>query len=178
MRHTSQAGGQELVWKRPSILTREYELRGGDEVLATLRWPRSLGSLAEAEAAEGRWTFKRTGFWKPRATIRRAGSEEDLATFRPEWTGNGVLELAGGSPPRRWTATNSLRSRYAWEDDAGEPLVRLHSRGLKTEAAVEVEPDALRLPELSLLLLFGLYLVMSEQNDADGTSAAVGTYSG
>ena len=170
-RSISEAGEQELVWRHPSILKQEYELRAGAETLATLRWPRALGSLAEAEAVKGRWTFKRTGFWKPRATIRIAGSEEDVAIFQPQWTGNGVLGFADGSSSRRWTGTNFLRTRFAWEDERGDPLVRLHSRGLRTEAEVALEPDALRLPELPLLVIFGLYLVVSEQA-AGGASSS------
>jgi len=48
--------GRELEWKQPNALRKEYELRDG-------------------ESGDGVWTFKRVGFWQPRATVRTSGSE-------------------------------------------------------------------------------------------------------
>ena len=96
MRSIFTATGQELSWHQPKGLRRHFELRIGDEVLATLRWETNFGSLATAETAEGRWTFKRVGFWRPKVTVRAAGSDADLAVFEPRWTGSGTLTLASG----------------------------------------------------------------------------------
>ncbi|HEX3630717.1 MAG TPA: hypothetical protein VHW91_09625, partial [Candidatus Dormibacteraeota bacterium] len=73
MRPLAEVAGQELLWVQPSARKREHELRAGDDVGATLAFQR--GSLANAAAAEGEWTFKRQGFWHPRVTARIAGSE-------------------------------------------------------------------------------------------------------
>ena len=79
MRSISETAGQELLWIQPAAFQREHELRAGDDVVATLKFQR--GSLADAEAPDGYWTFKRQGFWQPRVTVRAAGSDADLATF-------------------------------------------------------------------------------------------------
>ena len=113
----------ELLWKQPSARREEYELRAGDEVLATLRWPKSWGSLAEAEVAEGRWTFKRVGFWRTRGTLRVAGDEDDIGTLEARWTGNGTLTLASGES-YGWESTNLWGTRYGWSDSRGTELVR------------------------------------------------------
>ncbi len=178
MRRVQDVAGHPLEWVRPALLRPEYELRApAEEIVATLRWPSSFRSLAEAEAADGLWTFKRAGFLRPRVTIRVAGSDEDVGTFRPEWTGNGVLTLEGARPPQ-WAASNFLRTRFAWEDEGGDPLVSFRVRTLKAGADVEVAPAARSLGSLSLLVLLGWYLAVSEQNDDAGASASFsGSYS-
>ena len=88
--------GQPLRWTQPTLLKREYELHAGDEVVATLRWQKTFGSLALAEAADGTWTFKRSGFLRPKITVRVPGSETEVAVFKPAWGGEGTLRLSAG----------------------------------------------------------------------------------
>jgi hypothetical protein len=63
MKKINELAGGELVWVQLARLKQEFELRAGDDVIATLRWQRS--SLAIAETADQSWTFKREGFWHP-----------------------------------------------------------------------------------------------------------------
>ena len=56
--------GRKLEWVQPSAWKMQYELRAGDELIATLRFRSSFGSFATAESADGCWTFKRVGFWQ------------------------------------------------------------------------------------------------------------------
>jgi len=162
----------ELLWKQPSARREEYELRAGDEVLATLRWPKSWGSLAEAEVAEGRWTFKRVGFWRTRGTLRVAGDEDDIGTFEARWTGNGTLTLASGES-YGWESTN------LWVRATGGPTRAAPSSSasataslLREEAAVELSPRASALSDLPLLVLYGWYLLVMHNRDAAGATAA------
>ena len=69
-----------------------YELRAGQQLLATLRWQRK--TLAEAESADARWTFKREVFWHPQVTIRTAGSDENAARGQ-QAPGLGLLVVLG-----------------------------------------------------------------------------------
>jgi hypothetical protein len=82
------------------------------------------GSLANAGSADGDWTFKRSGFWNPRVTARVAGSDTDIAVFRPRWMGGGTLELPDGR--------------------AKEPLIRFKGRHrlMKAKGQVEAAPEA------------------------------------
>src|SRR5262245_10227010 len=82
VRSLAEVVGQELQWVRPSARRKYDELRSGEETVATLRWQK--GSLAVAEVGDGRWTFKRQGFWRQRVTVRREGSDVDIAGFRSE----------------------------------------------------------------------------------------------
>jgi hypothetical protein len=152
----------------------EYELHADGEVLATLRWRRLWGSLAEASAAEGHWTFKRTGFWQPRGTVRVAGSEDDLGTFEARWTGNGLLTLATGER-YQWQSANVWGTRYEWLDERGEELVRFSSTSLlKAEAEVDVQAAGGFLDTLPLLVLYGWYLLVMQIRDTATAGVGVG----
>jgi len=88
---------RELKWVQPSAWKMQYELRTGDELIATLRFRSSFGSFATAESEDGCWTFKRVGFWRTRATIRGCESETNIAMFKNNtWSGGGALELPDG----------------------------------------------------------------------------------
>jgi hypothetical protein len=84
---------------QPSAWREAYELRAGDDLVATLRFRSAFGSFATAETAEDCWTFKRVGFWKTHVTVRRCGADEDLAVFHNNtWNGGGTM----GSAKPRW----------------------------------------------------------------------------
>ncbi|MEJ7653483.1 MAG: hypothetical protein WKH64_09180 [Chloroflexia bacterium] len=172
MQNIGEITDRELVWRKPRSLKEEYELHAGDDVAATLHWPRSYGSLAEAAAEGGSWTFKRSGFWRVRATIRTAGSDADIAVFDPRWTGDGALTFATGAT-YRWERAHFWGSRYEWRNTENEPLVRFATKAglLRTEAAVELEPAARALPELQLLTLFGWYLLVMGIRDSSAAGA-------
>lgn len=73
MKSIREVADQPLQWTQPKTLKREYELRAGNDVVAFLRWEKASGSLA--------------------VTVRLAGSESEVAVFRPTgWGGQGVLE--------------------------------------------------------------------------------------
>lgn len=138
MRSVREVAGGELAWRRPHASRQEYELRAGDEVVATLRWQKSAGSLALAETSDGQWTFKRQGFWHPRITARLQGTEHEVATFAPTWSGRGGLSLAGG-PSFRWASANFWQSRWEWQDIQERPLVAFANSLLpKSGCSVEV----------------------------------------
>jgi hypothetical protein len=65
-------------------------------------------------------------------------------------------------------------THYQFQSEADQPLVRFHNRGLlRLEAEVEATPEALGLPELPLLVLFGWYLVVMLYKDSAAVSATV-----
>ena len=172
MRRISDVIDRPLIWAQPSARRRAYELRAGEELVATLR--RGRGSVAAAEVAEGRWTFERAGFWRPRVTARPAGSDTAWASFDAGWAGGGTLDVSGG---RRfeWAAANLWHTHWSWREPGGGPLVRFRSRqGLVTiEGRVEVEPAAATLPELALLVPLGWYLLLLLAQDTAAAAASV-----
>ncbi len=91
-----QAAGETLEWRQAQALRRSYQLTCNGQEVAALHFEKSFGSLATAERAGRRWTFKRTGFFSPRVSVREAGSEADLAIFTPGWTGAGLVAFRSG----------------------------------------------------------------------------------
>ena len=158
---------------QPRALQRAYELRSGEEILGDLRWNTQSGSLAEAEAGDGHWTFKRTGFFHPQITIRTQQSDSNIAAFIPNWNAEGALEFCDGKC-YQWKGTGFWRSQWAFTSSRGEHLVDFepHSSFLKQTAAVKVTPAGFQIPELSLLVLLGWYLLILRAED-DAASAAV-----
>ena len=174
MQNIGACVGHELKWTQPHTLQMAYELHDSAELVATLRFRSSFGSLATAESADGCWTFKRVGFWETRATIRACGAEQDLAIFKNNtWASGGTLELPDG---RRYPAsTNFWDTAYAFNTADGEPLVSYRNIGglLHLSSLVEIRPAAAALPELPWLVMLGCYLIVMIQMDSAAVAASV-----
>lgn len=173
MRAIVDTAREELLWVQPAARKQWYELRAGDEILATLRWQRQ--TLAEADSADGRWTFKREGFWRPQVTVRSLGSEENAATFRPHWMGGGTLEIPG-QPTISLVAADFWHSQWEWRRPDGLTVVHFKSRqGIsKVGGEVQIAPEALRSADVGLLVLLGWYLIVLLARDSAAASASGG----
>lgn len=152
----------------------QYELRAGGELAATLRFRSSFGSFATGESADGCWTFKRVGFWQTKATVRLCGADADIAVFKNNtWSGGGTLELSDG---RKFPATTSFwQTKFGFETELGERLIEFKRGGLvHLSATVEIEPSAVRMPELPWMVMLGWYLTVMMHMDASvaGATAA------
>jgi hypothetical protein len=175
VRSLAEVRGQDLVWVQPARSKQAFELRASDDVVATLEFERS--SLASAETAGQKWTFKREGFWHPQVTIRVPGSDSNVAVFKPAWTGGGSLELSEGRL-LRFGAANFWHSQWDWSDVASQaPLLHFKSHAglLRMEGQVDIETAAVTYPELPLLVVLGWYLLILFARDsaAAGSTAAV-----
>ena len=171
MKKIAEMIGRELKWVQPSAWKMQYELRAGDELIATLRFRSSFGSFATAESADGCWTFKRVGFWQTRATIRGCESEVDIAMFKNNtWSGGGTVELVGGQ--QYLATTNFWQTNLEFKTEAGETLVRLNPGGLvHLSAKVDIRPNAAGVPELPWVVMFGWYLTVMMYMDTAAIAA-------
>lgn len=139
--------------------------------IGTIRWEKSFGSLATAEASEGQWTFERGGFWGVRVTVRESGSAETIAMFVSNWNGmTGSLQYRGGQRIRwassgpDWSMSRRFwHSRWWWFSENGPEIASFSSdnRLMKTEGRLEISTHGAGLPELPLLALLGWYLLLS-----------------
>ena len=75
----------------------------------------------------------------------------------------------------RWQGFGFWRSQWAFTNISGEHLIDFepHSSFLKQTAAVKVAPEGLRIPELSMLVLLGWYLMVLRSDDDVAAAAAV-----
>lgn len=175
MRPLTEGPATGLQWVQPAVLKPHHELRAGDQTVAVLDFERA--TLATGQTEVGTWTFKREGFWHPHVTVRPQGSEQNVAVFTPAWAGGGRLETADGHV-YELGLTGFWHTEWQWRQ-RDEVLVRFRRpAGLfKSVALVDVAPGAQRLPDLSLLVLLGWYLmVLFAQDMAVATAAVAATH--
>jgi len=159
--------GQQLQWKRPRLFSASYELRAGDQVLATIRRA-GLGKGHQAEVEGQQWNFKREGFVRRRVLIypgqelAQASSEliQPLASIKPDRKGNGQLMFRDGRT-YIWSHTGHWRPNWFWTDSASTTLITI-----KKNRVVEFSPNASESPDLTLLTLFGFCLILLREEDA------------
>src|SRR5262245_42581628 len=159
-------GDGQLHWSRPRWFRREFEIRSGESVVATLRMRGAFRPVGVFESDGGTWTMTRLGFLQNRATIRSGGT--DIAEFRSNAFGHaGDLTFASG---HRFTLSiNFWMTRLEVRAQTGEPVLVLHRRGLCGRTGdVEIAPTARSLAELPLLAAFGLFQFAMLEQDAGG----------
>jgi len=173
MKPLREIADQPMEWANKTAQKREYKLRAGQEVVASLRWEKAFGSLATAQAADGAWTLKRSGFLMPKVTARSSGADTEVLVFHPSWRSEGTVEFSSGAR-FRWLNTSFWHSEWAFANEKGDSLIhfKLHSGLMKQSAELRVEPEAASLPELSLLALLGWYVLILMSKDAGGAAAA------
>lgn len=160
----------ELAWTRTRPFSRHYRLMAGEEVLATLDRQGWLGGRATSEAADGRWTFRRTGFFPRRTIVRNAEGGTEVATFKDRWLGGGTLELAGGRT-FRLVRRGFWKPVWMFRDVEDHDLIHFRRSFGRRNARVSVESDARNLPELSLLAAVGWYqLVLAAERSTQAHS--------
>ncbi len=138
-----------------------YELRCRDEVVAALFPIKASGTLYAAVAADGRWTFKRSGFLSPRVTVRRPGEETDVATLMLNWPRSGKLTFDDGRV-YQWRAAHRRQHYSKWMDESGAIVAKLTSWASpgRHDAQVEIAPATSGVRDLSLLIMLGWYCVI------------------
>lgn len=169
MRTIREVTGSDLVWVQQK--GQNFELRSGDEAVATLKWQGS--SSAVGEAADEQWTFNREGFFRQRVTVHVPGSETNIALFHPGfWRSGGTLDLGPGrqvnlGSPSFWG------TQWEWTDEVKRPLIHFKRRGfLSTDCKVEIEKEAATSPDLPLLVVLGWYLRVLASQDASAGGGA------
>lgn len=167
---------RELTWVKVKGELRTYRLEAPDGGVAELRFEKAFGTLATLTTARGVWTFKRVRFFSPTITVRRAGSDEDLAAFKFGWSGAGELRWASGAV-RTFRRCGFMRPEWSFLTEAGEELVQFgpakgfwcRSTTVRPGDAPETEPG-----EIEVLMGLGFYLLLASANDTGaGSTAAV-----
>lgn len=166
MKSISSMIGHPLRWVRPSIFKQVYELRDGEECIATLKFPKVFSRLARPECGEGCWTLEQQGIWKPRILVKECDSEDPVATMTQKHFSRVTKFTLPKWRTIRITA-NIWRSAYSMTTDMGEPLVSLKVKHFAKYAAdVELDRKGESVPELPWLLFLLWYLVIINQRRA------------
>jgi hypothetical protein len=165
--------GTRFEWRQPKALERYHELTVDGEITGTLRFAKCAGTLAVAEYGGRRWTFKRSGFWSPRVSVREEGSAVDSAVFTPKWKGGGEIVFQSG---RRFIlkSISFWGGEWSFENESGAEVISAHGpHGLAhSQGEVSVGLGAATLPETPVLLLVIWYLRLLMLDDASAATMA------
>lgn len=165
----ASAFDERWVWRRPKLWSRRFELRAGEQVLASLETRAWLTGVMHADTASGAWTVRHEGLLRGRVLVRAVGATSDALVFRPRWFGAGDVQLASGAV-LRWHRADFWGRRWELVDSGGLPrvtFVRLPAF-MSPDAEVKVSEPARNEPLLDPLVLLGYYLIvlMVRQNTA------------
>ena len=146
--------------------SRDFELRAGKAVVATLCWPGASSSLAIGKAINGEWSFNRVGVFKWRVIVREKGSLEDAAILkRSGWVGDSTVQFASGRT-FDWRTTDGWGTGWAFKDVDGRTLVGFKPGSekltdlFKFQVGLAIDYNAGKQPELSILELLGCYMMV------------------
>lgn len=150
-------------------LRRAWELRRGDEVVATLRIP-FLRRGAEIEVGGQRFALERSGLVRTSVAVRDTATGEERVRIGRENLRR-VLELGGQRTEWRSLGWGST---YGFVGPDGEPLVRGKvSQGItRSNGEIEVADS---LPENEALLAAALTAYLLIRKAEDNASAAAGS---
>jgi len=159
-----------LDWTHPEPPSHAYDLRDGDDVVASLAMSEGI-ERADARSAGFHWTFRKFGYEKPHVIVLVAGSDKDHARFDTGDEGPGQLKFDDGRQ-FRWNA-NLWRGEWNWTDTAGDQVVafkRDFDVTERHEGTVEIKDKGRDSAHLGALALLGWYLIIV----AAETSGAAG----
>lgn len=153
---------EKFSWYKKFGDKRIFELSEGKKVIASLIWMKELGTLAEGSSADGKWTFKRTGFFKPSVTIRKLNDEKNYTTLKFNWTNESELLLPNGRK-YFWTNLNLWRGEWGFVDDKENIILQTvpnyNKRG--ADGFVYFNHKSIPKEDLYLLILLSWYIIVS-----------------
>jgi hypothetical protein len=180
MTRYSEIEGGDAEWVQPKTMKRRFELRQNDALVGSLFFRSVTGTLAVAESAHGCWTYKRVGFFNTRITIRKEGVDTDLAVYKPNLWGYGILKFNDGSS-YAWRATNIWRTAWVLTGAGDRPIIQFRAGvegqklgdTFKTQATVAIDPSAPDDKRLPILLSFGMYMLKAHEDDETAAIAVI-----
>lgn len=165
--------GQTLTWVPTAALKARYDLITSDNTtLATLDMS-SWTSKANARVPEGTLFLHKEGWSGLKVAIYSVEQGPLLATYQRKWTGTSGQLLFPDGREFRWGKVNFWGTQKAWTNPAGKTAyVQLSVGGFSRKSSVIIRPQAAEIPELSLLLVLGLYNILIERRDAAAASSS------
>ncbi len=165
--------GQELIWIPTALFKSRYDLTASDgRKLATLDMS-NWNSKAHATVSGEAFFIRKENWLGLKVSIYAAEQGPLIAIYQRKWTGtSGKLVFLNGRS-FQWGRINFWGTQKAWTDPAGTtPYVQLSVTGFSRKSNVLIHPQATNIPELSLLVVLGLYNIIVERRNAEAASSA------
>ena len=162
--------GQPLAWVPTATFKDRYDLIGpGNAPVATLDMS-NWSSKANAQVPEGTLFLHKEGWTGLKVAVYSVEGGPLIANYQRKWTGtSGQLSLADGRQ-FKWGKANFWGTQKAWTDPTGKTayvqLSTSSAGGFSRKSSVVVFPPAAEVPELSLLLVLGLYNIIVDRRNA------------
>ena len=167
MKAIREAAGQDLQWRGNKVglfAEEEFELRAGDEILALLHAREKGADWTRGEAADGRWALQSRNIGSGEVlVITEPDSQAEIAVVKRGrkhglfQRDNDYLAFSDGRIVM-WKKVSQWHDEWDWVDSNGGPLMHFQ-RGHH----VVIESLAFALPELSLLVIVGWYLMILQE---------------
>jgi hypothetical protein len=165
--------GQSLTWTPTATFKERYDLIAPDKTtLATLDM-NSWTSKANARVPEGTLFIHKEGWSGLKVAVYAVEQGPLIATYQCKWTGTrGQLSFPDGRE-FTWSKINFWGTQKAWTDAASNtPYVQLSTGSFSRKSTAVIHPQAAEIPELSLLLVLGLYNILVERSSAAAASTS------
>jgi len=166
--------GQPLAWVPTATFKDRYDLIGpGNAPVATLDMS-NWSSKANAQVPEGTLFLHKEGWTGLKVAVYAVQGGPLIANYQRKWTGtSGQLSLADGRQ-FKWGKANFWGTQKAWTDPTGKTayvqLSTSSAGGFSRKSSVVVFPPAVEVPQLSLLLVLGLYNIIVDRRAAAAAS--------
>jgi hypothetical protein len=172
MKKLAEVDLDSLRWTRTGQ-PHSYELRSGEDPVATLHWEHPVETHAIAEAEGIRWVVKRRGFVAPVVSVSDPATGKDLALLHLHLNIS-LLQVTGGAS-YRWTRTGFWLPAWEFQEPNGGELVDFEPVREETRlegGLIEVSPAGRTNPSLLLLLVLGWYFIVQSWIEDDAVSAS------
>ena len=166
--------GQTLTWVPTAAFKTRYDLIAPDNTaLATLDMS-SWTSKASALVPEGTLFMHKEGLSGLKVAVYADEQGPLVATYQRKWAGTSGQLLFPDGREFRWGKINFWGTQKGWTDPSGTTsYVQFSVNGFSRKNSVIIYPQAAHIPELSLLLVLGLYNILLERRDTAAALSAV-----
>ena len=165
--------GQELTWVPTAAFKARYDLISPDNTpIATLDMS-NWTSKANAFVPEGTLFMHKESWSGLKIAISLGEQGPLIATYQRKWTGTSGELLFPDGRAFKWGKANFWGTQKAWTDPTNMTVyIQFSNSGFTRKSTVLINPQAEAIPELSLLLVLGLYNIVIEKRDSAAASTA------
>ena len=165
--------GQPLTWIHTALLKASYDLVAPDNAtIATLDMS-SWSTKATARVPEGTLFLRKEGWTGLKVAVSLDENGPTLATYQSRWTGTSGQVVFPDGRTFDWNKTNFWGTQKAWIDPVSKvPSIQISIGSFSRKSTVIIDPQAVEIPELSLLVVLGFYNILVEKRRQAAAAAS------
>jgi hypothetical protein len=164
--------GMAILIMKPKMSRSFYELTHGKEIIGSITFPKTFGTLAEVKLFKEEWSLKRMGFWNPYINVRRQNAAQDYMQVPISGKFQGLLSFSTqNGESYELTQTGFWNPKWLWLKQQRVLIEYDMKFGMKKYAeAIIRDKDEM----LTLLLMIGSYgLIMRGWDETAAVTAAI-----